>query len=63
MSNDGFPEAFEDAYSEGFSAFEMDKALFDNPYPDPSVEHEGWEAGWEDAQQLHDKARRDDLCE
>ncbi len=51
--------ACEEAYVEGFAAYEAEARPDANPYPVEDEEHDAWVAGWEKAQALHDRARSD----
>lgn len=48
------PDAVEEAFVAGLTAFEQGDAAATNPYPPNSTRHQAWSSGWTLAQQLHD---------
>lgn len=50
-THDGFSsDALASAFGKGMRAYEADKALIDNPYPETSLLGNEWEDGWYAAQ-------------
>lgn len=48
------PDAVEEAFVAGLTAFEQGDAAATNPNPTNSTRHQAWSSGWTLAQQMHD---------